>query len=107
MGPDPHELFEEMVSEMKTKMKSEGREITRWDEDGFRSRFAQLTGEAFIVGRPFIAEWAKRHGYHGFADTNLDYILTAPSITPAIRNAYEKLDPFQQLQLDSIGVYIP
>jgi len=56
MGPDPHELFEEMVSEMKTKMKSEGREMTRWDEDGFRSRFAQLTGEAFIVGRPFIAK---------------------------------------------------
>ena len=56
MGPDPHDLFEEMVSEMKTKMKSEGREMTRWDEDGFRSRFAQLTGEAFIVGRPFIAK---------------------------------------------------
>jgi len=66
-----------------------------------------ISVEHSIVGRPFIAEWAKRHGYHGFADTNLDYILTAPSITPAIRNAYEKLDPFQQLQLDSIGVYIP
>jgi len=63
--------------------------------------------EHTIVGGPFIEEWAKQHGYHVFADTNLDYILTAPSITSAIRNAYTNLDITQQLQLDSLGVYIP
>tara|TARA_Y100000004_G_scaffold102499_1_gene114986 strand:+ start:56 stop:802 length:747 start_codon:yes stop_codon:yes gene_type:complete len=66
-----------------------------------------ISVEHTIVGKPFISDWAKRHGYHGFADTNLDYILTAPSITQAIRNAYANLDVTRQLQLDSLGVYIP
>ena len=66
-----------------------------------------ISVEHLIVGKPFIAEWAKRHGYHGFSDTGLDYILTAPNITPAIRNAYTNLDVVQQLQLASSGAYIP
>jgi len=56
MGPDPHNVFEEMVSEIKSKMKAEGKEMSAWEENGFRARFAQLTGEAFIIGKPAIAK---------------------------------------------------
>ena len=57
MGPDPHETFQSMVDEIKVKMQSEGKSMSAWAEDAFRSRFAQLTGEAFIVGRPGLAKW--------------------------------------------------
>ena len=56
MGPNPHEAFEEIVGDIKTKMKAEGKEMSAWDENGFRSRFAHLTGEAFIVGKPGVAK---------------------------------------------------
>ena len=56
MGPNPHETFEEMVSEIKSRMSEDGKSMSAWDEDAFRSRFGQLTGEAFIIGRPWIAK---------------------------------------------------
>mgnify|MGYP001171851173 FL=1 len=57
MGPNPHETFQTMVDEIKTKLKSEGKEMSAWEENGFRARFAHLTGEAFIIGKPGLAKF--------------------------------------------------
>ena len=56
MGPDPKETFEEMMNQLEGRLKKEGKELSAWDRNALRSRMAQITGEAFIVGKPGIAK---------------------------------------------------
>lgn len=57
MGANPRETFEKTIDDIKSKMKLEGKELGRWAENSMRSRFANITGEAFIVGKPAIAKF--------------------------------------------------
>ncbi|MAE81576.1 MAG: hypothetical protein CMB80_02480, partial [Flammeovirgaceae bacterium] len=57
MGPNPHEAFESMIDNINARFKAEGKSLGALDENGLRSRFAQITGEAFIIGKPGMAKF--------------------------------------------------
>ena len=61
MGPNPHETFEELMDILRARMQKTGTDLDsvnwKWTENGLRARFGQVTGEAFIIGKPTIAKW--------------------------------------------------
>ena len=52
LGPDPDKLFNKTLKKLKRE-----ENISPFDEDGIRARYAQISGQAFLVADPSVAKW--------------------------------------------------